>query len=189
MVYRTLTPLMYRMFPLPWHYPPPIPTVLLFFCSFFLFYFILQIVYNLNVDPIVYLSILIYPWSTNPPVNPDHRDREILKSSNHQILLCEEGDSLTSQDWPLRLPQSSSPISPVQPIPVSHPIWNTDPSNHLRDCWGTQSRQSYAQFQTQRLHELGSDCVLCGQSGRGLTSVRGCDLIWKALSGQAWKFH
>lgn len=76
-------------------FPDTIPhQFLLCFFFFVTFFYLISFVYNLNVDPIVYLSILIYPWSTNLPVNPDHRDREILKSSNHQILLCEEGDSL-----------------------------------------------------------------------------------------------
>lgn len=70
--------------PFPDTIPHQISTVLFFWLLFLIFYFILQIVYNLNVDPIVYLSILIYPWSTNLPVNRDHRDREILK--NRQII-------------------------------------------------------------------------------------------------------
>lgn len=101
---------MYRMF------PPSLklsPTTNSYCSSFFFFsvtfFYILShfpIVYNLNVDPIVYLSILIYPWSTNLPVDRDHQDREIL---NRQILLCEEGDSLISKiGYLLRLPQSSS---------------------------------------------------------------------------------
>ena len=133
-----------------------IPTILVF-CDFFLFLLFadcsLSIIFN--VDPIVYLLISIYTWApglTSPGA-------EIVNASNPALV--KEGD------FPVRkagyLLPTLPPFSSSSAFHLSSPTNSCialnskhGPPHNLRDCWGTLSRQSYAQFPTQRLQEFGA---------------------------------